>query len=431
MPTIKQFFAGIKGWQLLSTAVIGLSLIVSTILVQQRQIFQKKAAPTATTLTFIHQDQLGSTAMVTDATVHVVSRKVYYPYGTIRSTEGESSTERGYTGQISDTDQTGLLYYNARYYDPIIAKFTTADKAGDTLNKYAYVGNNPTVNTDPSGNMLEAGDGSGGGSGGGRKGRSKGSLGKQSHTSWQTGYNPWGSWGAGLLDEPFRPTPQMLLFTGVLSAAPVAAVGCAANPSLCGLILQAADVVIDSSQCLGGDSLSCALVTVPIPGAGWGDDVAAAARKWTQYDGTGTLIVDQATDPVLRQTIKDGVEYIGKNADDSFVRASEYVDRVLPYRTNQLTTWNPFRNTKLGKFIICGSGVCKQRAALLYEVLQAAGAPSSLIKFNFSSSMNHMAVLDTVAFQVWDAGAVYGRFLPGYLRLNKYTIERVFHPIAK
>src|SRR3990167_2768807 len=85
----------------------------------------------------------------------------YYVYGSTRTLSGTLPTERVYTGQISDTDLTGLYYYNARYYNPQIAKFTQADSQGDALNKYAYVGNNPIIFTDPTGNMVVS-DGGGG-----------------------------------------------------------------------------------------------------------------------------------------------------------------------------------------------------------------------------------------------------------------------------
>src|SRR3989344_3019710 len=78
---------------------------------------------------YLHQDHLGSTSLVTSN-----------------------------TGQVSDTDLTGLYYYNARYYNPQIAKFTQADSQGDTLNKYTYVGNNPIIYTDPSGNLINSED---------------------------------------------------------------------------------------------------------------------------------------------------------------------------------------------------------------------------------------------------------------------------------
>jgi len=50
--------------------------------------------------------------------------------------------------------RTGLDYYGARYYDPMLGQFTYADTLLDGLNRYGYVGGNPTTATDPSGHML-------------------------------------------------------------------------------------------------------------------------------------------------------------------------------------------------------------------------------------------------------------------------------------
>jgi len=48
-------------------------------------------------------------------------------------------------------------YYRARYYDPEIGRFVSEDPlgfaAGD-VNFYAYVGNNPINNNDPSGQFV-------------------------------------------------------------------------------------------------------------------------------------------------------------------------------------------------------------------------------------------------------------------------------------
>ena len=49
---------------------------------------------------------------------------------------------------------TGLLYYNARYYDPFSARFTTADTVESNANgmdPYAYVEDNPLIKIDPTG----------------------------------------------------------------------------------------------------------------------------------------------------------------------------------------------------------------------------------------------------------------------------------------
>jgi len=47
------------------------------------------------------------------------------------------------------------MYFGARYYDPLLGQFTSADVSDvDGLNRYAYVNNNPLRYTDPTGNNL-------------------------------------------------------------------------------------------------------------------------------------------------------------------------------------------------------------------------------------------------------------------------------------
>jgi len=121
---------------------------------------------TATTdeLTYLHGDHLGSASLATDAQGGVVSEMRYYPYGETRS--GTLPIDYRYTGQRWE-DGLGLYDYNARYYDPLIGRFSSADtivpSPGDpqSLNRYAYVQNNPLKYTDPSGHALWAGDGGG------------------------------------------------------------------------------------------------------------------------------------------------------------------------------------------------------------------------------------------------------------------------------
>jgi RHS repeat-associated protein len=84
---------------------------------------------------------------------------------------GIGETTLNYTGQ--KLDGTGLLFYNARYYDPNLGKFVSADTIvpnpanPQTFNRYAYVYNNPLRYRDPSGhcpscNMHDSGGGGGG-----------------------------------------------------------------------------------------------------------------------------------------------------------------------------------------------------------------------------------------------------------------------------
>ncbi|WP_299945311.1 RHS repeat-associated core domain-containing protein [uncultured Microbulbifer sp.] len=66
------------------------------------------------------------------------------------------SSNRGYTGHEM-LDEVGLIHMNGRVYDPILARFVSADPMIDGVtsvqgyNRYAYVHNNPLAYTDPSG----------------------------------------------------------------------------------------------------------------------------------------------------------------------------------------------------------------------------------------------------------------------------------------
>jgi RHS repeat-associated protein len=81
----------------------------------------------------------------------------YYPWGTIRPGPNNAlPTDYTFTGQKLD-ESTGLMYYGARYYDPALGRFISADpivpEPGNpqSLNRYSYVLNNPVRNTDPTG----------------------------------------------------------------------------------------------------------------------------------------------------------------------------------------------------------------------------------------------------------------------------------------
>ena len=52
--------------------------------------------------------------------------------------------------------ETGIYYDNARWYDPSLGVFVTADPAVADPNAYRYAGNNPVTMTDPSGQALLA-----------------------------------------------------------------------------------------------------------------------------------------------------------------------------------------------------------------------------------------------------------------------------------
>ena len=101
----------------------------------------------------------------TDASDAVVTRMSYTPYGEkVKSaSSGPDIFHQKYTGQVDDGEASGLLYYNARYYDPAIGRFISVDSvipdAGKTqaFNRYMYVVGNPINFNDPSGHVYQIG----------------------------------------------------------------------------------------------------------------------------------------------------------------------------------------------------------------------------------------------------------------------------------
>ena len=83
---------------------------------------------------------------------------MYRPFGALVQNSGGTSTvpERGFTGQRFEPS-VGIYDYNARWYDPAIARFVQPDAIADafdpqSLNPFSYVRNDPTNLTDPTGN---------------------------------------------------------------------------------------------------------------------------------------------------------------------------------------------------------------------------------------------------------------------------------------
>ena len=108
-----------------------------------------------TKLRFVHQDHLSGTAVITDTDGEEVGSIKYYPYGETRNTSGTLETDKKFTGQR--LDDTGLYYYGARFYDPTIGRFISADTLvpspmnPQAFNRYSYCLNNPLKYIDPSG----------------------------------------------------------------------------------------------------------------------------------------------------------------------------------------------------------------------------------------------------------------------------------------
>jgi RHS repeat-associated protein len=109
----------------------------------------------AQSVTYYYTDQAGTVVAETDAGGSVVSISERRPYGA--RAMGTASSGLGFTGHIDDPD-SGLIYMQARYYDPTVGRFMSEDAVdvmpGNTssMNRYAYVSNNPVNRVDPTGN---------------------------------------------------------------------------------------------------------------------------------------------------------------------------------------------------------------------------------------------------------------------------------------
>ena len=110
-------------------------------------------------INYLLGDHLGSVSTVVNASGEIISQSRYLPFGELLWEDGTSPTDYTYTGQRSLSD-IGLMDYNARFYDPMLGRFTSPDSIvpdpGSVIgyNRFAYVNNNPMIYTDPSGHRI-------------------------------------------------------------------------------------------------------------------------------------------------------------------------------------------------------------------------------------------------------------------------------------
>jgi RHS repeat-associated protein len=108
---------------------------------------------------YYYTDPQGTVLAKADANGNIIATYDYAPYGTAVASMNPAPNGPGYTGHVNDPD-TGLVYMQARYYDPAVARFLSTDpskpSAGNafTFNRYAYASNNPIGNIDPNGKQT-------------------------------------------------------------------------------------------------------------------------------------------------------------------------------------------------------------------------------------------------------------------------------------
>lgn len=108
---------------------------------------------------YYYTDPQGNVLAKADAQGNIVATYDYAPYGSSVASMGMSPNGPGYTGHVNDPD-TGFIYMQARYYDPVTGRFLSIDpvapSAGNAFNfnRYTYVNNNPINHTDPDGRCI-------------------------------------------------------------------------------------------------------------------------------------------------------------------------------------------------------------------------------------------------------------------------------------
>ncbi len=108
--------------------------------------------------TYTVQDHLGGTALTANAGKYVTQIYDYYPYGSELSNTQLSTTDAKHSFTDKELDDSlGLYYFEARWYDADIGRFTSQDPLDGM--SYTYGANNPLVMIDPTGLYnVETGD---------------------------------------------------------------------------------------------------------------------------------------------------------------------------------------------------------------------------------------------------------------------------------
>ncbi len=121
-------------------------------------------------IAYYHQDHLGSSSVVTDATGALLEETAYHPFGATRYEYRPQALEANYGFTQKERDrESGLHYFEARYLAGSLARFISADpkfthpdslssaeldaflRRPQKLNPLAYVLNQPLNHTDSTG----------------------------------------------------------------------------------------------------------------------------------------------------------------------------------------------------------------------------------------------------------------------------------------
>ncbi|WP_327174211.1 RHS repeat-associated core domain-containing protein [Streptomyces sp. NBC_01335] len=120
----------------------------STVAVRSNQTGTEK-------ISYLAGDQHGSASVAIASDTQALTKRYLTPFGAQRGSGVSWVDDKAFLGKSADAD-TGLTHVDAREYDPLIGQFISVDPVLDTtdgqsLNGYAYAGNNPATYADPTG----------------------------------------------------------------------------------------------------------------------------------------------------------------------------------------------------------------------------------------------------------------------------------------
>lgn len=106
---------------------------------------------------FYHSDHLGGTSYVTAKDGNATQFVSYKPYGEVLVDEHAASFESPWKFNGKELDaETGLYYYGARYYEPVLAVWYGVDRLTERthfVSPYSFCFGNPIKYKDPDGNI--------------------------------------------------------------------------------------------------------------------------------------------------------------------------------------------------------------------------------------------------------------------------------------
>jgi len=119
-----------------------------------------KDTSTPTGSYFYHSDHLGSSSLITDQSGAIVQHLEYVPFGETfideRRSQSSWTTPYLFSGKERD-EETGLLYFGARYQDSKYGIWYSVDPLAEkypNISSYVYCADNPVKYVDPEGRDL-------------------------------------------------------------------------------------------------------------------------------------------------------------------------------------------------------------------------------------------------------------------------------------